>query len=1146
MIDISAKNILVVEDDIITAALEMQQLEKEGYAVVHSLSGEEAIDLVCTDKNHIDLILMDIDLGCGLNGAEAATEILKNRNIPIVFLSSHTEKEVVQKTEKITSYGYVVKNSGITILDASIKMAFKLFNANLDLINKDNQLREREEQYRMLYHQAGLAIYYYKPDGTIISFNEIALKHGRLRAEDIEGKSIYDIYPAAHAKAFVSRFDKTITSEGHDEYEDCVPVEGGRRWYSSFFSKILDAKGCVTGIQVISRDITEKKLTEYALIEKEAFLSSIVENIPDMLFIKDATTLKYIQVNKAGGEYLGYKAEDLIGKTDYDIVPAEQADSFSETDRDVLNKGIPFEIPEEPIQTYSGSRMLHTKKIPLFNKEGNPAYLLGISQDVTEQKIAEDRIAFAKEELVRQKKALSVLNEIITIANHSENLSSLFNTILDKSLQLLDYDAGGVYLVDFDKQQAKIVCHKNIPDFFIGITDNISIFNTQYKDFFENGIPVITNHYENFSAENARRSGFRSLMSVPLQSKKRILGALNLISKRKYVADEEEKSTLIAIGREVGNLIERILAEESSRRNTANFETFFNTVDEMVFILDMEGNILRANDTALRRLNYSAAELVNRSILTLHSPDIRGEVETVLNGMIAGTTDICLYPLLTKDGMHIDVETKISRGLWDGEMGIFGVSRDISERKMTKMALSKSKVDMRYLQTAGHLGIWEFDRLSGNHIWSSEMFHLFGIDENNGVPPLEIFNKTIHPDDIAPVLAAHNRVFESGVSERVEYRYADGSDGWIFFEITIHAVKDDNQTITGLVGTTVDITERKNMEKSLRESVESFSKAFHSNPAAMLISDINTGKIFEVNDQWTKLIGYSKEEMIGHTSRELGFFIDWESRESVVQKMREKGSAKEEPLRLITKSGERRDVLWSVEIIFLGVRETMLSLVVDITERKSAEEKIKAPLSEKEIILKEVHHRIKNNLNTISSLLAMQANSLDNDTVRNILFDATGRVQSMKVLYDKLYNTDNIKEVNVKDYLCGLVTEVMGIFPDKEKVSLITEIDNLMLNTKIASPLGIIINEFITNSMKYAFSKKADPVIRVFLNQNDNGIRLIYEDNGIGLPVNYSFDSSSGFGLQLIGLLVRQINGTIQIERDGGTRFVLDFFPPRT
>src|SRR6056297_4335055 len=144
------KTVLLVEDEVIIAMMEKMEMEKYGYIVHHVTNGENAVQTILKEDFKIDLILMDIDLGSGIDGTQAAAEILKHKDIPIVFLSSHTEPEVVEKTEKITSYGYVVKNSGIVILDTSIKMAFKLFEAKMAHKQKEQSQRQSEKRYRAI------------------------------------------------------------------------------------------------------------------------------------------------------------------------------------------------------------------------------------------------------------------------------------------------------------------------------------------------------------------------------------------------------------------------------------------------------------------------------------------------------------------------------------------------------------------------------------------------------------------------------------------------------------------------------------------------------------------------------------------------------------------------------------------------------------------------------------------------------------------------------------------------------------------------------------------------------------------------------------------------------------------------------------
>ena len=151
----------------------------------------------------------------------------------------------------------------------------------------------------------------------------------------------------------------------------------------------------------------------------------------------------------------------------------------------------------------------------------------------------------------------------------------------------------------------------------------------------------------------------------------------------------------------------------------------------------------------------------------------------------------------------------------------------------------------------------------------------------------------------------------------------------------------------------------------------------------------------------------------------------------------------------------------------------------DITERKRAEEKINALLEEKELLLREVHHRIKNNMNTMVSLLSLQSETMEDWKAVAALEDAKSRLQIMSVLYDKLYRTENLREMSIKDYLPALVDEIIDVFPNKASVQIETRIDDFVLGVKLLSPLGIIVNELLTNAMKYAFIGRDDGLITV-------------------------------------------------------------------
>ncbi|SEM16091.1 PAS domain S-box-containing protein [Syntrophus gentianae] len=190
---------------------------------------------------------------------------------------------------------------------------------------------------------------------------------------------------------YAGKYAKSQLVEEAYEGTDFFPALGkDGKWLYFTAAAIKDSTGTTIGAVETLEDITEHKRTDELLMEREEFLSSIIENIPDMIFIKDAKDLRFIRFNRAGENLLGFKREELIGKSDYDFFPREQADFFTKNDREVLDSGQPCDIPEEPIASRSGKRILHTQKIPIPDKDGNPAYLLGISEDITERKRAEE------------------------------------------------------------------------------------------------------------------------------------------------------------------------------------------------------------------------------------------------------------------------------------------------------------------------------------------------------------------------------------------------------------------------------------------------------------------------------------------------------------------------------------------------------------------------------------------------------------------------------------------------------------------------------------------------------------------------------------------------------------------------------------
>ncbi len=339
-----------------------------------------------------------------------------------------------------------------------------------------------------------------------------------------------------------------------------------------------------------------------------------------------------------------------------------------------------------------------------------------------------------------------------------------------------------------------------------------------------------------------------------------------------------------------------------------------------------------------------------------------------------------------------------------------------------------------------------------------------------------------------------------------------------------------------------EINERKKAQKIMNESEERF-KALH-NASFGGISIHEKGIILDCNQGLADLTGYSINELIGMNGLEL---IERDMRDLVMEKII---TGYEQPYEI---KGRRKDgTQYNLRIQAKNIpyhgRTVRVTEFRDITEQKLAEDKIKSLLLEKEIILREVHHRIKNNMNVINGLLVLQADTLKDPIAVKALEDAGSRIQSMMILYNKLYSSSDVQNVSVNDYFSSLIDEILDNFPDSKTVKVEKKIDDFILHAKKIQPLAIIVNEILTNIMKYAFTDVTDRMIKVSagvytdLKQNKESLAsIIIQDNGNGMPESVDFENSAGFGLQLVSMLTKELHGTIRIERGKGTKIILEF-----
>jgi PAS domain S-box-containing protein len=287
-----------------------------------------------------------------------------------------------------------------------------------ELSSKEQQLREKETWLSSILHGLPVMQFVIDHNHHVISWNRAIEKYSGIRAEGIintdgQWRAFYSEKRPLLADILVDesfdllslyykeKFRKSrFIDEGY-EVTDFFPKMGDSgKWLIATAVPIRDAQGHITGAIETLEDITKRKRAEEEMIKSEKFLNNVFENIPDMIFVKDAKDLRFVRFNKAGEELLGYKRDELYGKNDSDFFPKDEADFFTGKDRDVLRLKQILDISEEKIQTrLKGERILHTKKIPILDETGNPVYLMGISEDITDYKQTEEALNLARNKM---------------------------------------------------------------------------------------------------------------------------------------------------------------------------------------------------------------------------------------------------------------------------------------------------------------------------------------------------------------------------------------------------------------------------------------------------------------------------------------------------------------------------------------------------------------------------------------------------------------------------------------------------------------------------------------------------------------------------------------------------------------------------
>ena len=575
----------------------------------------------------------------------------------------------------------------------------------------------------------------------------------------------------------------------------------------------------------------------------------------------------------------------------------------------------------------------------------------------------------------------------------------------------------------------------------------------------------------------------------------------------------------------------------------------FEIINDMIITMDLEGNFTSMNPAAEKLIGYKFEDLPNRKMASYLSPRTGKLAFENIKAKLKGEKANTIYEVdvVNKDGSYTTLEINSQLRYKDGKpYEIFGIARNVTDRKKANEALTKSEERYRGIVENAYDSIiivdMEGKALSVNPA-AEKMF---------GYPPGELLGKNLkeYLSDESKKIAAINT--EKKLKEEklrsiyeVDFRNKDGS--FTSLEVNIHFRYKDGVPFE-TIGIGRNITERKKASEELKKSETKYKQIFENAPLGIMTADIE-GNLIEINPTLLQLLGSQSLEQTRNINVltfppliKAGFVAAFKR---------------------CIKSGKEVTVessytsKWGVQLeakIYVKPRKDQKGKVVgfqtiveDISEQKKADRKIKSALAEKEILIREIHHRVKNNMQVIISLINMQTYNSKDKQMNSKLKELQQRVRTMSIIHEDLYRSDDLAKINFEEYLNKLAENILQIYPCEFKIDLKFDIANIFLDINTAIPCGLIVNELLTNSFKHAFpekwrekQKKKKFEIYIEFRSTKNHYCMVVGDNGIGISENNNNSKKDTLGLELVTILVGQMRGTMTKVNKNGTRYKIE------
>ncbi|MFC1569285.1 PAS domain S-box protein [bacterium] len=620
-----------------------------------------------------------------------------------------------------------------------------------------------------------------------------------------------------------------------------------------------------------------------------------------------------------------------------------------------------------------------------------------------------------------------------------------------------------------------------------------------------------------------------------------VFGDLHFLLKSFKVGD--------GLGVIASDITEHKKAENALHESEERYRWLVESAPIAVFVFK-EGQYIFSNPFGAKMLGYSDPEkAIGKDVLDSIAPEYHEKILERISKTKEGVQNPpMIIELLTPDKQRVWVETLSLPIILNDEEVVLVIGNDISARITAVENLRVSQERLKKAEQMAHLGSWEFDVKTQEYFWSDEFYRICGYEPKEFFPTMENAYKILHPNDRIVIERELQNLIESGEGTfDLESRIIRPDHSVRHVHSVGELLVDSFGKPYKLIGSFHDITERKIAEQAIIAEKER-AQTYLDVAGVMFIALNADGEVILSNQKASEILGYPEERIIGKNWFDT--FIPGKDNNEIKLIFKDIISGDIERNEyvenyILTREKKKKLIAWHNITLRNSAGEITgtLSSGEDITVRKRAEERIRKNLEEKEVLLQEIHHRVKNNLAIINSLLSLQSMQLTNKEQAVRAFkESVNRIHSMALVHEILYQSKDFAQIHFREYIQRLVGELLQVFEIQDRIDMELKLENVYLDLNRAIPCGLILNELITNAAKYAFPEQREGRISItFATLKSGEYSLTVKDNGIGVPEDFNIDHTDSLGLHLVKILAGQIDGKLLVSRVNGTKINIKF-----